>query len=145
MAEITIRYGQLQYLAIKFEQKVKPVVMKLNIPTAFLLSSHPRSILDVVADNLDIFCFGSHKMNQKSTNDIRHTGREHNNRNVVLPTPGVKFLEVRVELDVLDQSRYTFRERSVNAVQHFLEGLTEAFLSIEDIYVPLTPFRLPIA
>jgi len=105
------------------------VIVELDLPSTFLVFCLRGPIDTFVAHNLDIIGFGTDEVYQKAPNDFRHPGRKNYYWNTVVPGPHIKLFEVWIELDVFAEKLDALRKRILDAVHHFLKGLSVLTLS----------------
>ena len=87
-----------------------PIVVVLNLPTAFLVNSLIATRHGLVADNVDLVAVRTDELLQNAADDGRHAGRDDDGRDVVGQGPLEVLVEVRVEGDVLNQVVDALRE-----------------------------------
>lgn len=84
-------------------------------------------------------------MNQQSPDNRHHPAAQHNHRDIVLSSPGIELLEMRIQLDVLHQQLYTLIIRRLDTVHHSLEGVAERHLVVQDVLVALLSQLLSVS
>jgi len=105
-----------------------------NRPAIRLVDVLPRPRRNIVAHNLQrIGLLLPEKGGQQRPDDGLHAAAQNHDGDVVLTRPEKKLLEALIERDVLEQSLYALVEGGVDAVQHFLEGVSKVTASVENI------------
>lgn len=93
----------------------------------------------LVADDLHLDVVGADEVLEESLDDGLHTGREDDNRDVVLQGPFEELVEVRVKLDILHEVFDALVVGLRDAVHHLAERVSERLGAIESVHVALTP------
>lgn len=84
--------------------------------------------LNLIRNNLYFLCPRPHKIRQKGTDNRFHSGGENNNRDSFRLAPIEKWLEPRIELDILAEKLDAFGERELDRVEHVLECIPRRVL-----------------
>ena len=99
------------------------IVVELNGPPTFHISTHPWPIDHLIADNLDLAGFWPNKVHKKGADDGHHTRGENNHRDSIGLRPMEKSFEVGIERDVFTENFDALGKGCLDAVQHVLEGV----------------------